>query len=142
MPWRLISFIVCLILITIFAGFNLDNKCNISFGFTVLPNIPIFLSLMASFLIGVVVMLPFTFGKRRKDRRSQPGASAVPNEAGKSSAAGKPSVAGKATAKTPVVKTSAAAKKAPPQQNTSFPDGSKADGSKPSAAGSQPKSGL
>ncbi len=139
MPWRLISFIVCLILITIFAGFNLDNKCNISFGFTVLPNIPIFLSLMASFLIGVVVMLPFTFGKRRKDRRSQPGASAVPNEAGKSSAAGKPSVAGKAA---PVVKTSAAAKKAPPQQNTSFPDGSKADDPKPSVAGSQPKSGL
>lgn len=66
MPWRLIGFIICIVLVTVFAGFNLDNRCNISFGFYQLENVPIFFSLMAAFVFGVLVVLPFTFGKRRK----------------------------------------------------------------------------
>ncbi len=65
MPWRLIGFIICIVLVTVFAGFNLDNSCNISFVFFQLENVPIFFSLMAAFVLGVLVVLPFTFGKKR-----------------------------------------------------------------------------
>lgn len=65
MPWRLVGFIVCIVLVTVFVGFNLDNRCDISFGFFQLESVPIFLSLMSAFVLGVVVVLPFTFGRRR-----------------------------------------------------------------------------
>lgn len=66
MPWRLILFIVSLVLITFFIGFNLENACNVSFGFKQFDNVPIFLTVMFSFVAGILVTLPFTFGKRRQ----------------------------------------------------------------------------
>lgn len=70
MPWKLISFIICIVLVTVFIGFNLDNRCNISFGFFQLEGVPIFFSLMAAFVLGVVVVLPFTFGKKKQKNQS------------------------------------------------------------------------
>ena len=73
MPWKLVGFIICLILGTCFAGFNLENSCNISFGFKTFQNVPIFFSLIVAFALGVIVTLPFTVIKKKsaKDRKVQ-----------------------------------------------------------------------
>ncbi len=73
MPWKLVGFIICLILGTCFAGFNLENSCNISFGFKTFQNVPIFFSLIVAFALGVIVTLPFTVIKKKsaKDRKAQ-----------------------------------------------------------------------
>ena len=66
MPIRLIGTIILLILVTIFAGVNLDNKCDITFIFYTFKNIPVFMTVIVSFAIGAVLMLPFTFGRKKK----------------------------------------------------------------------------
>lgn len=71
MPWKLVGFIVCLVLGTCFAGFNLENSCNISFGFHTFENIPIFFSLIIAFACGVVVTLPFTIIKKKTAKEKQ-----------------------------------------------------------------------
>ena len=72
MPWKLILFILSVTLVTIFIGFNLENACNVSFGFYTFPNVPIFMSILLAFAAGVFIMLPFTFGHRKKDKISSP----------------------------------------------------------------------
>ena len=66
MPIKLIGTIILLILVTIFAGVNLDNKCDITFIFYTFKDIPVFMTVIISFAIGAVVMLPFTLGRKRK----------------------------------------------------------------------------
>ena len=73
MPWRLILFLVVLALVVAFAGFNIQNSATISFGFYTLESVPIFLSLFAAFFLGVLVMLPFTLGRRRRNRKKGAG---------------------------------------------------------------------
>jgi len=66
MPIKLIGTIILLILVTIFAGVNLDNKCDITFVFYTFKNIPVFMTVIISFAIGAILMLPFTLGRRKK----------------------------------------------------------------------------
>jgi hypothetical protein len=42
MPWRLIIAVVIFAVFLTFITFNLNNSCDINFGFTVLQNIPVF----------------------------------------------------------------------------------------------------
>ena len=71
MPWKLVGFIVCLVLGTCFAGFNLKNSCSISLGLHTVGNIPIFLRLIIAFACGVVVTLPFTVIKKKSAKEKQ-----------------------------------------------------------------------
>jgi uncharacterized integral membrane protein len=66
MPFKLFGIIILLILVTIFAGVNLENKCNISFVFYTFENIPVFMTAIISFAAGAILMLPFTFFRRKK----------------------------------------------------------------------------
>ena len=73
MPIKLIAVLVLIVLVAVFTGFNLENKCTIWF-FHSFTDIPVFASLLVSFLVGVIVTLPFTFtkGKKRdKDKDKQ-----------------------------------------------------------------------
>ena len=73
MPIKLIAVLVLVVLVAVFTGFNLENKCTIWF-FHSFTDIPVFASLLVSFLVGVIVTLPFTFtkGKKRdKDKGKQ-----------------------------------------------------------------------
>lgn len=63
MPWKLIGFVALLVFATFFIGFNLDHRCDVSIGFTTFKDVPIFLSLLISFVAGVLVMTPFAFFK-------------------------------------------------------------------------------
>lgn len=72
MPFRLIGTIILLLVVTIFAGANLDNRCDINFIFTKVQQVPVFLTAIVSFLIGAIIMIPFTFKKKcNKDKKSQ-----------------------------------------------------------------------
>jgi uncharacterized integral membrane protein len=66
MPWRLIFVVILMGIVIAFIGFNLDNRADVSFGFHEFEAVPIFISLFVAFLAGVIVMLPFTLGFRRR----------------------------------------------------------------------------
>ena len=70
MPWRLIVFIVVFAVLLVFISFNLGNKCDISFGPEplTLKDVPVFLTIFTSFILGFLSTLPLviTAGRKRK----------------------------------------------------------------------------
>ena len=72
MPVKLIGTIILLILVTIFAGVNLDNKCDITFIFYTFKDIPVFMTVIISFAIGAILMIPFTLGRGKKKKCQKP----------------------------------------------------------------------
>ena len=60
-----ILFVIVIVLVAIFVGVNHANVCNISFIFTELQNVPVYLTILVSFVVGMLIMLPFTIGKKR-----------------------------------------------------------------------------
>lgn len=66
MPIKLIGTIILLILATIFAYANLENKCDINFIFYTFKAVPVFMTVVISFAIGAALIFPFTFGRRKK----------------------------------------------------------------------------
>ena len=68
MPWRLTGFIVLFGIFLVFTAFNLDNRCDINFGFRVFQGVPVFFTVFASFVAGLLCALPFAFAVRRKKK--------------------------------------------------------------------------
>jgi uncharacterized membrane protein YciS (DUF1049 family) len=66
MPWRLIVIIVVFAVFLTFISFNLDNKCDINFGFTKLSEVPVFLTVFISFALGLICTMPFIISARFK----------------------------------------------------------------------------
>jgi uncharacterized integral membrane protein len=69
MPWRLIGFIVLFAIFLTFIGFNLENRCDISFGFREFPQVPVYLTTFASFVFGMLITIPFAITFRIKKRQ-------------------------------------------------------------------------
>ena len=67
MPIRLIGTIILLILVTIFAGVNVDHKCDITFIFYTFHEVPVFMTVFVSFAIGAILMIPFTLGRKKRE---------------------------------------------------------------------------
>ena len=65
MPGKLILFLIMIVIVTIFAGFNTTNVCNVSLVFHEFENVPVFVTVLFSFVIGILVMLPFAFRKKQ-----------------------------------------------------------------------------
>jgi uncharacterized integral membrane protein len=65
MPWRLILFIVCLVVFAVFSVANAGNICTISFivGKT---DVPVVIALVIAFALGVFVTAPLAFIGRSK----------------------------------------------------------------------------
>ncbi|MFC2387553.1 hypothetical protein [Treponema socranskii] len=59
----LIIFIVIAVLIAVFTGFNLGNVCDVNVIFHTFHKVPVFITIIISFIAGIVVALPFSFGK-------------------------------------------------------------------------------
>jgi uncharacterized integral membrane protein len=70
MPWRLIGFIIIFGIFLVFIAFNLDNRCDISFGFRVFQGVPVFLTAFSSFVLGMLCAIPFVFSLRRKSKKN------------------------------------------------------------------------
>ena len=69
MPWRLILFIAIFGIFLAFIMFNMENRCDINFGFIEIEDIPVFVTIFASFAMGLVCALPLVMHlkKPRKD---------------------------------------------------------------------------
>ncbi|MCL2186653.1 MAG: hypothetical protein FWB86_12505 [Treponema sp.] len=75
MPWRLIIFIVIFAIFLVFVTFNLNNKCDISFGFTKLSEVPVFITIFSSFVLGFFCALPLIYHIRKRKTERQRGSS-------------------------------------------------------------------
>jgi len=56
--WRLIVFIIVFAVFLVFIVFNLENRCDISFGFAEIKEVPVFLTIFVSFILGLFCALP------------------------------------------------------------------------------------
>ncbi|MDR2110759.1 MAG: hypothetical protein LBP32_05575 [Spirochaetaceae bacterium] len=73
MPWRLVGFIILLGMVLVFIGVNLENSCDISFWFNVtIPGVPIYLTIFASFVLGMLCSLPLVVSSRFKKTKPRP----------------------------------------------------------------------
>ncbi len=76
MPWKLLFYLVLLGVILAFVGLNLGNTTDISLGFIVFEDVPVFMSLFVAFFLGVAVTVPVVMQsssrktKERTERRS------------------------------------------------------------------------
>ena len=67
---RLISIIIVLALFLTFIVLNIDNKSNISFGVKTFEEIPVYISVLFAFVMGMVFALPFTLSLIMRRRKS------------------------------------------------------------------------
>ncbi len=70
MPGRLFYFLTVLIVIIVFMAVNLNNSCDISLVFYHFKDVPIFLSMMLAFVLGIFASLPFLFGNGKKKEKT------------------------------------------------------------------------
>jgi hypothetical protein len=71
MPWRLIGFIVLFGILLAFITLNLQNSCDISFGITIIENVPVYLTAFCAFAIGLLCAIPLSISFRRKSKAKQ-----------------------------------------------------------------------
>jgi len=72
MPWRLIIFIVIFAIFLVFISLNLEleNRCDINFGFAKLENVPVFVTIFVSFVLGLLSSIPLILHLRKKYKES------------------------------------------------------------------------
>jgi uncharacterized integral membrane protein len=63
---RLIGFILIFAFFLTFIVLNLDNKCDVSFGFRVAKDLPVFITAFAAFFLGMLCAVPFVLSFKRK----------------------------------------------------------------------------
>lgn len=122
MPFKLLGTIIVLVVVTIFCGFNLDNKCNVSFGFYNFENVSVFITVMISFFAGILITLPFAFFKKRMTKEQiQQQAERIKTSEEKSAAkAEKAKIKAETKEKTAAEKKLAAEKKSASAEKTVF----------------------
>ena len=72
MPWRLIIFIVIFAIFVTFITFNLENKCDVSFGFAKIEAVPVFLTVFTSFALGLLCAVPLVLFIKNKRNETLP----------------------------------------------------------------------
>ena len=70
MPWRLIGIIVVVALLLGFIGLNLENTCDLDLWVTEFHDVPVYITIFASFLLGMLFSLPFfmSFIKKKQQK--------------------------------------------------------------------------
>ena len=66
---RFILFIIVFLLFLGFIMLNLENTCDISFGFREFANVPVFVSILVSFMLGMLFAMPLTLVLGRKKHK-------------------------------------------------------------------------
>lgn len=66
MPMKFIFFLLFVILLAFFIGFNLDNKSDVSIVFYTFRDVPIFVGLLFAYAAGTASILPFFFLNKKK----------------------------------------------------------------------------
>ena len=71
MPWRLIGIITILALLLGFIGINLENTSNLHLGFKEFNSVPVYITVFASFLLGLAFSIPFFVSKTLKKHKEE-----------------------------------------------------------------------
>ncbi|MCL2295026.1 MAG: hypothetical protein FWC36_09205 [Spirochaetes bacterium] len=66
---NLIIIILIITLQVIFASLNIKNVSDISLGFKVLKDVPVFITITVSFLLGALIFSPIAFFLGTKDKK-------------------------------------------------------------------------
>ena len=75
MPFKVIMYLFGLVVFTLFVGFNLDNRCDVSFVFHVFRDVPVVISMLFAFCAGAVCVIPLLLsGKKKKAPPAPPSA--------------------------------------------------------------------
>jgi uncharacterized integral membrane protein len=69
MPWKLLGFVVFLGILLVFIGLNLGNSCDISFGFTTVTAVPIYLTVFSAFVLGLLCAIPLSVSLKFKKNK-------------------------------------------------------------------------
>ncbi|MCL2210001.1 MAG: hypothetical protein FWC19_07810 [Treponema sp.] len=69
MPYRLIITIIIFAVFLVFITFNLDNRCDIKFGFYTFNDVPVFITVFISFILGLFCTLPLAIHAIKKHRK-------------------------------------------------------------------------
>jgi uncharacterized integral membrane protein len=72
MPWRLLGFVILFGILLVFIGLNLDNRCAISFGFTTINDVPIYLTAFSAFVLGLLCTIPLMISLRFRKAKAPP----------------------------------------------------------------------
>jgi uncharacterized integral membrane protein len=70
MKSKLVIIILILLIQAVFAGLNIKNVSDISFGFAVLKDVPVFLTVTLSFIAGAIIILPIALFSAKKSRKT------------------------------------------------------------------------
>ncbi|MDR2729306.1 MAG: hypothetical protein LBB81_00210 [Treponema sp.] len=73
MPGRLIVIIIVFAIFLAFISLNLDNKCDINFGFKTFEKVPVFLTVFSFYALGLLTSLPFFYRRKKKDDKADTG---------------------------------------------------------------------
>ena len=70
MPWRLIFYIAVFTVFLTFITFNLENRCDINFWFNSvkISDVPVFMTIFSSFIIGLICALPIALRLTKKSK--------------------------------------------------------------------------
>ena len=82
MPIRVILYVIVMVIIAIFLGINGSNSCDINLLFKKFTDIPVITTILISFAAGILVMLPFTIGRRKKHVSKLPTEKKIPVKKG------------------------------------------------------------
>lgn len=66
---KLLGTILSLVVLAFFIGFNLDNKCNVNVLFYTFQNVPVFITIIISFVVGVLFTMPFAFSYKAEKKK-------------------------------------------------------------------------
>ena len=70
----MIKLIIFILVFALFLGFivlNLEHRSDISFGFYSFQDIPVFLSILSSFALGMLISIPLALSFGRKKKKKQ-----------------------------------------------------------------------
>ena len=70
---RFFILIIIFLIFLFFIIFNIDHKCDISFGFKVYKDIPIYVSALFSFVLGMLFSIPLAISVGRKRKKASQG---------------------------------------------------------------------
>lgn len=70
MPWKTLIIIILAVLFTLFITLNVNNHTELSLVFFTLHEVPVYITVFVSMLIGALFMLPVLFNGRKSRKGS------------------------------------------------------------------------
>jgi uncharacterized integral membrane protein len=66
---RLVCFILIFGVFLTFIGLNLENFCNVNFRFYAFSEVPVYITSLVSFVLGMLCAIPIILSKKEKKQR-------------------------------------------------------------------------